>query len=63
MKIGELLKLNKRNCSEMGYKIIKLLINDDKSIQRVMKKIGCDDESIIKFKQMYEEEKIKLSAK
>lgn len=63
MKIGEFLKLNKRNCSEMGYKIIKLLINDDKSIQRVMKKIGCDDESIIKFKQMYEEEKIKLSAK
>ena len=60
MRLGEYMKLNKRKCVEMSFKIIKLLINDEKNITKIMRKLNCDEEIIEKFKTMYEEDKNKL---
>ena len=50
MRLGEYMKLNKRKCVEMSFKIIKLLINDEKNITKIMRKLNCDEEIIEKSK-------------
>ena len=57
MRLGDYMKLNRKSCIEMGYKIIKLFILDDNNIDLVLQKMDCDDETINLFKQMYNEEK------